>query len=188
MRSLTLFLLMSMLTPCGSSADEKTTEKVPIKEASWKQLQDFVRKQKSDRIVVVDLWSTACLPCLKEFPGLVRLKAEYGEQVVCVSYNLDYAGISKKPPAYYRPMVEKFLAKKLADGKLKPDALTNFMCSQETTEILDVLEIGAMPAVLVYRNGKLVQRFDDTRFRPSRGEKFTYEGNIQPYVAGLLAK
>ena len=72
---------MSMLTPCGSSADEKTTEKVPIKEASLKQLQDFVRKQKSDRIVVVDLWSTACLPCLKEFPGLVRLKAEYGEPV-----------------------------------------------------------------------------------------------------------
>lgn len=162
--------------------------KVPIKEASWKQLQEFVKKQKPDKIVVVDLWSTACLPCLKEFPGLVKLKAEYGEKVVCVSYNLDYAGIRKKPPAYYQPVVQKFLAKKVADGKLTPNALTNFMCTQETTEVLDTLEIGAMPAVLVYRNGKLIQRFDDTKFRPSRGEHFSYEKNIQPYVHGLLQK
>ena len=170
-----------------SHADDAPA-KVPIKEASWKQLQEFVSRQKSDKIVVVDLWSTACLPCLKEFPGLVRLKAEYGDQVVCVSYNLDYAGIKKKPPAYYQPTVQKFLSKKVADGKLKPDALTHFMCTQETTEVLDTLEIGAMPAVLVYRNGKLIQRFDDTRFRASRGEHFTYEKNIQPYVDGLLKK
>ncbi|MEQ9071726.1 MAG: thioredoxin domain-containing protein, partial [Gimesia chilikensis] len=65
--------------------------------ANWEQVQEFVQKQKG-KVVVVDLWSTWCEPCIAEFPHLVELQKKYPEKVVCVSYNMNYDGSKDSPP------------------------------------------------------------------------------------------
>ena len=75
---------------------ESDEQKIEVKEGDWKAVQEYVAEQKG-KIVVVDIWSTACLPCMREFPNLVSLQQKYGKEMVCVSLNVDYVGIKTKP-------------------------------------------------------------------------------------------
>ena len=65
------------------------------------------------QVVVMDVWSTSCAPCVKEFPKLVELQARYGpERLACVSLSLDYEGIGA--PEDLVPIVRKFLERQRA--------------------------------------------------------------------------
>ncbi len=59
------------------------------------------------KVVVLDCWSTSCPPCVKEFPGLVKLAAAHGDRVQCLSLCFDYDGLGK--PADLVPPVRAFL-------------------------------------------------------------------------------
>ena len=59
------------------------------------------------RIVVLDCWSTSCPPCVKEFPGLVKLAAAHPDDVTCLSLSLDYDGVGR--PENALPAVRRFL-------------------------------------------------------------------------------
>ena len=39
-------------------------------------------KQNKGRVVVLDLWSTSCEPCVREFPHLVELQGKHGEDEI----------------------------------------------------------------------------------------------------------
>lgn len=170
------------------SADKRATaeetspagaEAVSVKAATWKQVKDFVGQQKG-KVVVVDLWSTSCLPCMREFPHLVALQNHYRDQLVCVSFNLDYAGIKSKPPEYYQPRVEKFLTSRKAK-------LHNFISTEEAVEVFDQVGINSIPAVLVYgADGQLAKQFDETMLKDGRDDAFTYKADIIPFVQKLL--
>ena len=154
---------------------DAVVEKIEIQEADWKAVQKFVAEQK-ERIVVVDIWSTACLPCMREFPNLVKLQQKFGKNIVCVSLNVDYVGIKSKPPSYYQPRVEKFLNGQKASIK-------NYMCSTDAIELFDDLMLNSIPAVFVYGvDGKLVKRFDDTLLEDGEDDAFTYEHDINPLI------
>ena len=63
---------------------------------------------KLGRVVVVNVWSTSCPPCVKEFPQLVDLSRRYRpEELACISLSLDYEGIDT--PEKQMPKVLKFL-------------------------------------------------------------------------------
>jgi thiamine biosynthesis protein ThiC len=53
-------------------------------------MQEVARQR--GKVVVLDCWSTSCPPCVKEFPGLVRLAAAHPDRVACLSLALDYDG------------------------------------------------------------------------------------------------
>lgn len=157
------------------------TPKVQLKEADWKQVQKEIQKHQG-KIVVLDLWSTSCLPCMKEFPNLVALQKAYPRDVVCLSLNLDYAGIKSKPPEYYRPRIIKFLTAVNAEGQ-------NYLCTTEANEFFDSIKLNSIPAVFVYgTNGKLAKRFDDKMLEPGEEEPFNYEDDINPFVKALVAR
>lgn len=155
--------------------------KVDLETANWAKVMKEVASHKG-KVVVLDLWSTSCLPCMQEFPRLVALQKRFPRDVVCLSLNLDYAGIKSKPPEFYRPRVEKFL------GRVKPD-FKNFLCITEANEFFDSIKLGSIPAVLVYGpDGKLAQRFDDKMLEPGEEEPFNYEQDINPFVKDLVQK
>ncbi len=177
-----LLLTACILSGSAVLADEKpvdAAEKITVKEATWKDVQKFVATHKG-KVVVVDFCSTSCLPCMKVYPNLVKLSEEHREEIVCVSFNLDYAGIKSKPPAYYRPRVEKFL-------QSRKSTLPNFMSTVEAIEVFDAIEINSIPAVFVYgRDGKLAKRFDESLFQDGDDEPFTYAKDIIPFVSNLM--
>ena len=78
--------------------------------------------------------------------------------------------------------MEKFLKKREA-------SFPNFLCSVDSIEIFDQLDLNSIPAVLVFgKDGELGKRFDDTLLKPGKQEAFTYQHDINPFIAALLKK
>lgn len=149
---------------------------VSLQAAPWDEIVQTVTK--TGKVTVVDVWSLACEPCLKEFPGLVAIHRDLGDQVACFSVDSDFDGRRTKPAESYRPQVEAFL-------KSVGATFPNFLSETPSDELFTALEIMSIPAVLIYdANGKLVRTFSDV----GDDAGFTYAENIRPYVQQLLAE
>ncbi len=149
------------------------TAKIEAQLADWKQIESHAKS--TGKVTVMDLWSTACPPCLEEFPGLVRLSESMPDQVACISVSVDYDGRKTKPAESYRDSVNAFL------GAMKAD-FTNFLCQTPSDEVFATVDLPSIPAVLIFdADGKLVKRFVDA------GETigFGYEKDIVPFVKTL---
>jgi len=164
--------------PGTDSVSSVPGEKPSLKIADWRYVEQLITDQQG-KIVVVDLWSTSCPPCLREFPDLVSLQNQFPQEVVCVSFNCDYFGGKNYPPEYYREPVEKFLTKHKA-------YMTNLISNVPAEELFPTLDLAAMPATYVYdRQGKLAKRFDNER-REYGKEGYTYQRDVIPFVKSLL--
>ena len=165
-----------------ADAEEKTVPAVSditLQAGTWKDVESLVKANKG-KVVIVDVWSTSCLPCMTEFPNLVKIHNAHKEQIVCISFNVDYVGIKNKGADYYRPRVEEFLKKENA-------SFTNILCTTESDKVFEALELSSIPAVYVYdAEGKLAQRFDDSMLDDGEEEAFTYEKDINPFLKSLL--
>jgi thiol-disulfide isomerase/thioredoxin len=130
---------------------------------------------------VLDAWSTSCVPCIKEFPNLVNLHKKHAAKgLVCMSMSCDYAGISKKPPEFYKERVLKFLEKQEA-------TFQNILSNVPSDELFDEMKLSSIPAVYVFgRDGKLVKRFDNENAKTEE-DNFTYE-QVTQMVEELLSK
>lgn len=180
-----IVLLSCCLIPPACSGDEKpaarpaTAATVELQPGTWKDVTGLIAKHKG-KIVVVDVWSTSCAPCMQEFPGLVKLQQDHPEQVVCISFNVDYVGIKNKPADSYRPKVEAFLKKQQAQ-------FVNILCTDESDKFFAEQELSSIPAVYVFgADGKLAKRFDESLLQEGRDEAFTYEADIVPFVKQLM--
>lgn len=154
--------------------------KIELREANWEETVQAVAAHKG-KIVVLDTWSLSCGPCVREFPGLVKMHQKLADKgVVCMALNCDYDGIPKKPPEYFRPRVTKFLEEQGA-------TFENLISNVALEQLLETVDLASIPAVFVYgRDGKLVKRFDNEQIQ-SDADEFTY-ADVNKLVAELLAK
>jgi len=115
-------------------------------------LQALIASKKG-KVVVVDVWSTYCDPCMKEFPGLVGLHKKYGpEKVACISICTNYSGIGKP---------EDELAEPLAFLKKQGATFDNLLSTDADEALYKKLKIGSIPCIFVYdADGKLAKLFD----------------------------
>ncbi|HBJ37126.1 MAG TPA: TlpA family protein disulfide reductase [Planctomycetaceae bacterium] len=151
-------------------------DEVSLKAADWEEIKS--QATKTGKVTVVDVWSLACEPCLKEFPGLVAIDRDMGDSVACFAVDSDFDGRKTKPAESYRPRVEAFL--KSVNAKFP-----NFLCTTPSDELFTELEIESIPAVLIFDSkGKLVRKFVDA----GDDAGFTYHDNIVPFLKELLAK
>lgn len=169
--------------PQAQPADEQTgaahssAADVALAMMTWEETEQLIESKKG-QIVVLDLWSTSCVPCRREFPHLVELHRQFGDAVACISYSLDYSGRASRPPETYRDEVLQFLREQGA-------TFDNILGTEPSDVVLiEKLELAAPPAVYVYdREGNLRKRFDN---EDPAGEEFTYEGDVIPFVEQLL--
>ncbi|MDA1051100.1 MAG: TlpA disulfide reductase family protein [Planctomycetota bacterium] len=171
----------------GNSAveqsDVKTSElaapQVNADIKSWEQIQQWVASQHG-KVVVVDVWSTSCVPCVKEFPHFVALHEELAGEIACASVNIDYYGGENEKPEDLKPRILEFLTSRGA-------SMQNFISSDPDEDVYKQIATAAIPAVLVYdRGGKLHTTFnnDELKYGP---EGFNYADDITPLVRQLLA-
>jgi len=127
--------------------------RVSLKILGFEGLQRLIA-EKRGKVVVVDVWSTSCPPCVKSFPDLVALQRKIGpERLACISLSLDYEGTD--PPERVAPPVRDFLTKQQA-------TFDNVLASEEAFAMLKKLGVSAPPAVFVYdRDGKLREKFTE---------------------------
>lgn len=162
-------------TPESSDANAALTPRM----VDWAGVQSEVAKH-AGKVVVLDVWSTACEPCMREFPHLVALQAEHPEDVVCIAFSVDYAGIKSKPPEFYLPRVTEFLASQ------KAEQVSHLMSSVAADELFTEMDLDSIPAIYVFdREGKLSKRFDNRT--PAEGEEgISYPKQVLPLVAELI--
>ena len=147
---------------------------VSIEYAKWEKVRE--KAGKTGKVTVVDVWSLACGPCLKEFPNLVAMQNRFGDKVVAIGANVDFDGRKTRPPESYEPKVTQFLSSVDAE-------FTNYIVQTPSDEVFEAIGIGSIPAVIVFdEDGKMVKLFSDV------GETagFTYEADIVPLVEKLL--
>ena len=113
-----------------------------VQYASWEQVQSFAKS--TGKITVVDLWSLACEPCLKEFPGLVLLHKTHGDQVQCMAMNLDFDGRKTRPPEHYAADVAAFLQSVGASG------FPNYISQTPSDDVFSAAKLASIPAVLIF--------------------------------------
>lgn len=178
-------LSMGLLALCvvpGITAEPAKESAVSLKIMNWEETQAIVKKHKG-KIVVLDLWSTSCDPCMKEFPNLVKMHKTLGKEVVCLSVSTDYTGSKNKPPEFYRERVLKFLQEQNA-------TFENILLNVPSDELFEKIELASIPAVYVYgRDGKQVKRFDSESAENLKAdeEAFTY-ADVNKVVGELLKK
>jgi len=182
---------LPVTNPTSSSSNADTTKdssvaesksapaastKIDLVETDWAGLQSLIAEHKG-KVVVVDVWSTACEPCMKEFPNLVALKKKYPDQVTAISFDIDFAGIPKKPVSFYRERVLEFLQKQ---GE---SAVIHRMCTTAADDLFGEIKLDSIPAVYVYgKDGGLAKRFDGS----SGGGEVSYETQVNPFVDDLV--
>ena len=156
--------------------EKRSEPAITLEVATWEQTQEIIAAQ-TGKIVVLDLWSTWCEPCVKEFPGLVALQAKYPNEVVCISLNCNYIGDDSL--AEEKKSVLAFLEKQKA-------ALRNLICGEADEALYKKVGIASIPVAQVYdRTGKLLKQFDNEKNEFGE-EGFTYEKHIAPFVAELV--
>ena len=163
-------------SPVAASAPAAGTPGVSLKTLDCAGLERLIAGKRG-KVVVLDAWSTACPPCIKNFPDLVALHRQIGaERLACISLSLDYEGIGK--PDDVAPAVLAFLRKQGA-------TFDNVLASDEPEAIYKKLEIASIPAVFVYdARGKLRQKFTDG----AGGKESPVYRRVEALVKKLLAE
>jgi thiol-disulfide isomerase/thioredoxin len=170
--------LTSESTANAAAETEDKGTGVTVSVASWQDVQDVVASHQG-KVVVIDLWSTWCVPCMREFPNLVELQNRFPDHVACISLNLNYDGSADKPPESHREKVLEFLTKRKA-------SFQNFICSDADENMYTNLDLGSIPAIYVYdTDGTLHKRFDNDSGEYG-DEGFTYQDHVVPLVEELL--
>lgn len=150
---------------------------VKIETLDWDQTQAIVAEYPG-KVVVLDLWSTSCPPCLRELPGLVALQDKYPDAVVCVSVCLDYYGDLNLPPSQLEPDVRQVL------NTVKAHKVRNVMLSTESDEVFKTTEYPSIPIAYIFdQTGKRAVTFPDLQ----DPVEFNYADDITPAVEKLLA-
>ena len=155
----------------GDDARESSASKIQY--ATWTQIEQ--KATTSGKVTVVDLWSLVCEPCLKEFPGLVRLHEEHGKNVLCIAVDVDFDGRKTRPPETYEERVAAFID---SVGATFP----TYISSTPSDDVYAANRLASIPAVLVYdADGNLVKVFEDA----GQTAGFTYEKDVIPLVEKL---
>lgn len=166
----------SKSTKPESPKSAAATKSVSLEIRSWSDFQKWVAKQKG-KVVVVDVWSTSCDECVKEFPHFVALHKRLGNKVVCASFNIDFFGVGS--PKDVEPDVLKFL-------KAKHATSSNFLSSTTDEKVMKAMDVASIPTALVYdQSGKLRKTFknDNNDYGPNG---FNYKDHINPFVEELV--
>ncbi len=145
-----------------------------IKYGTWEEIQTIAKT--SGRITVIDLWSLACEPCLKEFPGLVHLHKTLGSAVQCIAVDMDFDGRKSRPPEYYEQQVIAFL------DSVDASDLPTYISRTPSDDVYAATKLASIPAVLVYdADGEVVKVFVDA----GDSVGFSYEKDVIPLVKKL---
>ena len=151
--------------------------RIAIGYADWSSIRDTASQ--TGKFTVVDLWSLACEPCLKEFPGLVQLQKDFRDEILCFSVNLDFDGRKTRPPESYEAEVVNFLQSVKASG------IRSYVCTTPSDDVFLEEKLLSIPVVMIFNSsGELVKQFVDG------GETagFTYAKDVKPALAKLLGE
>jgi thiol-disulfide isomerase/thioredoxin len=101
---------------------------------------------REDKVLLLNIWATWCIPCRQEFPDLIEIANRFSSSVDVVGISVDY-------PDEVESKIEPFLKK---TGVNFTVFVNGFNKDEELIKFLNENWNGALPATFVYdKDGKL---------------------------------
>lgn len=140
-----VLLLISACSKNGDSAVDKENKFDKIAEVDAVQLDSMIKAGRG-RVLFINVWATWCVPCVEEFPDIVRIDEYYSdEDVEIISLNTDFGDKVDS-------VVSSFLQVQNADFDVYN---INDRNTEEIINMLDPGWSGALPASFIFnRNGR----------------------------------
>ena len=79
MRNVIILFFIFFLLRCSS-------DKVSVKVVRASELYNYINENNSSSLVLLNIWSTSCLPCIQEFPYIVNLKNHYAKSKLDIKF------------------------------------------------------------------------------------------------------
>lgn len=132
-----------------------------LKVSSFKK-EEIKTEEMKKGVLILNFWASWCLPCLEEFPSLVKLVDEFGPKgLKVVGINSDEDEIDKN--------IKKTIKKYGLNFPIVKDL---------ETKITDSFMIQAIPVSIIYHDGKVIE--------VSKGKKDFSSIEFKEKVASLL--
>lgn len=136
---LNLLILLFSLVGSINYALAQSDISPQIKIINVTDLSDLINANK-DRILLINVWATWCVPCREEFPELVQIAKSYSEKVRVV-------GISVDGPEILDSKVIPFLKNQKAEFE---NYLLKVIEPEDFINLLSKEWSGAIPATFIY--------------------------------------
>ncbi|MEQ8579296.1 MAG: TlpA disulfide reductase family protein [Balneola sp.] len=81
-------LYLVLICVCIGCTDQ--TEKKLLVDTNATQLVDQIESYKGDMPVLVNFWATWCVPCIEEFPYIMKLKENYNDEFELIFVSGDF--------------------------------------------------------------------------------------------------
>jgi thiol-disulfide isomerase/thioredoxin len=102
--------------------------------------------EREGKILFINVWATWCVPCVAEFPELVKIYKDYNKQVEFLSLSVDFGDKADS-------LVSSFMKTQKAEF---PVYIIKEASSEKVINLLNREWSGAIPATFIYdRNGAL---------------------------------
>lgn len=142
MKSVFVILLFFSLIQIGCKSEELRNESIiiEVKTAGEKELSDLINNR-NGKFLFLNIWATWCLPCVEEFPDIVKLSENYkSEKIDFASLSIDYIEDTENKVI---PFLTKMNAtfSHFINGFKKDEALINFINKEWS---------GAVPLTVIY--------------------------------------
>ena len=141
---LILLLLIFSLVGSINSVLAQSNIAPRIKTINVKELSKLINTNK-DRVLLINVWATWCVPCREEFPDLVKISESYSDRIRVVGISVDDSEIldSKVIPFLknQKAAFENYLLK-----VIEPEDFINLLSKEWS---------GAIPVTFIYnKSGK----------------------------------
>lgn len=142
-------ILIIFLIGCGNKNETNdVTETLEITFVDEDSLKNIIQ-QKKGKPVFVNVWATWCVPCVEEFPDIVKVHNEYKDSVEFISLSVDLESDADS-------LVIPFLNKQNAEF---PVYIIKEKSSEEVINYLKPEWSGAVPATFIYDKDGNLQKF-----------------------------
>lgn len=134
------------------NTDLLSNEEIPVVDEVW--LKSKI-ENRNGKILFVNFWATWCVPCVEEFPDLVKI---YNENK---NSQFEFLSISVDLPSEIETRVKPFLAEQSAGF---PVVVVEEKRSEEVINLINREWNGSVPVTIIYDgNGKMKEFIDEAK-------------------------
>lgn len=180
-RAVVVFLLATVFWGCRTRSQESTAESAlsmpPVKSAlpavvpiDEQGLKDLIA-QRRGKVLFLNVWATWCVPCVEEFPDLVRLHEEFGNK------DVEVVGISADFDDEVETKIVPFLKKQKVPFQ---NYVASFKRQDDFINAVDRSWSGALPVSLIFDTGG-----KRTYFHLGKGTFELFKREIEKSKGGL---
>jgi thiol-disulfide isomerase/thioredoxin len=174
-RHLILLLSLALITPLLFAADQRVApwnhEPVTLEDIDAAGVAALV-KNPTNKLRLINVWATWCVPCVAEFPDLVKLMKEQAGDFEVITISMDHPRREKEKAFKFLVDRHAGMSAKLAEtvkgeGRKSNNYIYSQLAQEPLMQALDPEWPGPIPhTVLVAPGGKIVWRMNG-QFNPT---------------------